>query len=129
VAPRPLTGARILFPASDRAREETVRALEAAGARVTQVPAYRTLAREEAPAELHRLLGEGVDAVTFTSPSAARALGAPPRSAGLPRVAALGETTAAPLRAAGWPDIIVPERPGLDDLAEALARSFAGAEE
>ncbi len=124
-----LSGRTVLLPASDRVRPETVAALEAAGASVTTVPAYRTLARDEAPAELRRCLTEGVDALTFTSPSAAEALGPPPEGIPLPKVAAIGESTAGPLAAAGWRDLVLPGRPELDALAEALARSFATAEE
>lgn len=118
-----LSGARILFPASERAGSDGIAALRAAGADVTQVIAYRTLEREGASAELRRLVEEGAaDAVTFTSPSAAQALG--PAFPTPTQLAAIGTTTAQTLCEAGWRDVLVPARPDLNALAATLAAAF-----
>ena len=70
-----LQGARVLLPRTDIAPEELVRALEAAGARVDQVPAYRTATPEESRAKFKELLGRGrVDIATFSSSSTVRNL-------------------------------------------------------
>lgn len=119
-----LRGARILFPASDRAREEGPAALAAAGADVTKVIAYRILARAAAAEELRAArMDPAVHALTFTSPSAVAALG--PRE-GTPtcRIAAIGPTTAAALRDLGWTDLVVAPEPGFPSLARALADAF-----
>lgn len=119
-----LAGARVLFPASDRAREEGPAALAAAGADVTKVIAYRILARAAACRELRSLRTDpAVHALAFTSPSAAEALG---HREGTPtcRIAAIGRTTAAALAALGWTDIVVAPEPDFPSLARALAEAF-----
>lgn len=119
-----LTGTRVLFPASNRAREEGPAALEAAGADVTKVIAYRILARAAAAQELRAAQTDpAVHALTFTSPSAVAALG--PRE-GTPtcRIAAIGPTTAAALRDLGWTDLVVAPEPAFPSLAQALADAF-----
>ena len=64
-----LAGLRILLPRAERARETLGRALEARGARVDAVPAYRTRAPAGAGASLSAELARGLDAVVLTSPS------------------------------------------------------------
>jgi uroporphyrinogen-III synthase len=68
-----LAGARVLLPRSEIGREVIAEGLRAAGAVVTDVIAYRTVAEQEGDeaAVVRRLLTErGLDAVTFTSGSA-----------------------------------------------------------
>jgi uroporphyrinogen III methyltransferase/synthase len=128
-----LAGASVLFPCAEGARDALPRALEAAGARVERVVAYRTRIPPDAAARLEKALALPVDAVLLASPSAVRHLLA---LAGEARVRALasravfaciGPTTAAALRESGIePPVVSPRQTG-DDLAEALERHFAEA--
>jgi uroporphyrinogen-III synthase len=122
-----LKGLRILLPASDRARPDTAGALESAGADVTRVIAYRTLTRAEALPRLRAAAMDPiVDALTFVSPSAAEALGPAEELPGAAvALAAIGRSTAATLRDAGWPDVIMPPRPTFAGLALALGEALA----
>jgi uroporphyrinogen III methyltransferase/synthase len=67
-----LTGARVLLPRSEIGREVIRDGLRAAGAVVTEVIAYRTVAEAgDDAAPVQKLLTRGgLDAVTFTSGSA-----------------------------------------------------------
>jgi uroporphyrinogen-III synthase len=95
-------GRVILFPCSDKARDELPVTLEARGARVEAVTAYRTRVPSDLGPRLSACLDEGVDLVTFASPSAVdglvQSLG--PRSAGL-ACAVIGPVTAGAAREAG----------------------------
>lgn len=123
-----LVGMRFLQPRAEEGREELSRILEAAGARVEVVPAYRTLAREAAElAPLCRRLRRGdLDAVVFASPSAVRAVrlacgaGFLGEALGL----AIGETTAEALRRAGARRVAAAEEATDAALVEALERRF-----
>jgi len=130
----PLAGARVLFPRAEKAREALVRELEARGARVDAVEAYRTRLPEGAPAALAAALEGGIDAVAFTSPSTvehffalldvalARELLA------RVRFACVGPTTAAALEAAlggRAARVCVAERQDMEALVAALERAFA----
>ncbi len=126
-----LGGAQILFPCAEHAREELPAALEATGARVERVVAYRTTAPADAAAVLRKALAQPLDAVTFTSPSSVRhlfeLLGEQralelARSA---RFAAIGPTTRAELAARGVTRVVVSERQTGEDLARALEAAFA----
>jgi len=122
-----LADARILVPRAAEGREELVDALRAGGAEVSAVAAYRTLpAAVDAPDLLRQLVEGELYALTFTSPSAARAfaalLDAPAREAASRcTLAAIGSTTAEALRKEGLTPDLVPERAGSVELAEALA--------
>ena len=127
----PLDGRDVLLPASDRRRPETVIALERAGASVAEVNAYRTTEAPGAAAALRDLLAhDPPDMAAFTSPSAvevfARVVAEPPPLP-VPRLAAIGRTTAEALAAHGWSEPVRPESPGLESLAEALAHALASA--
>ena len=65
-----VAGLAILFPASDQARDVLPSTLEARGATVDVVVAYRTATPADLVARLAACLEEGVDLVTFASPSA-----------------------------------------------------------
>jgi uroporphyrinogen-III synthase len=122
-----LHGKRVLFPAADHARPETVEALGKAGAEVRCVVAYRTAVRSDAATRLADAMApETADAVTFASPSAVEAFGAHrPAEAPLPPVAAaLGATTARAAERLGFARLVVAGKPGLHSLAETLARNF-----
>jgi len=68
-----LDGCRILLPRSDLADQSLPELLRERGARVDAVPAYRTELQPVTPAGLEEF-GQGVDAITFTSPSTVRGL-------------------------------------------------------
>ena len=69
-----LSGKRVLLPRSELGREIIAEGLRAAGALVTDVVAYRTIAEstDDAPDIRQMLVNGRVDAVTFTSGSAVR---------------------------------------------------------
>ena len=116
-----LSGAEILFPRAEEGRDEAAELLAAAGARVTLVPAYRTvpLAPDEL-APLHARLRAGeIDAIAFFAPSQIAPLR--PALGGVRILAAIGPTTAEALSASGLrADVVAPE-----PTAEALARALA----
>jgi uroporphyrinogen-III synthase len=71
----PLNGTHVLLPRSDIGRDAIADGLRAAGASVTDVVAYRTLAEsspEGSPDVMRMLTDRELDAVTFTSGSAVR---------------------------------------------------------
>ncbi|HYD43016.1 MAG TPA: uroporphyrinogen-III synthase [Anaeromyxobacter sp.] len=125
-------GRRVLLPRPADGRPELLDGLAAAGAEVTAVEAYCTEAVP--PARLAPLRGwleaGEVDAVTFASPSAVRAVLAALDPGGcrlLARtlLAAIGPTTADALRAAGLAHVLVPDLHTGPDLADAIARALA----
>lgn len=123
-------GARILFPASERARTVLPEGLRERGARVHQVVAYRPAPVRLDPADAARLAG--VDALTFTSPSAVEALASSVDPDGLAPLLALpagvqGPTTARAARAAGWAHVVEASPRTFDGLAGALARELGPA--
>lgn len=107
-----LAGRRVLLPRSDRARPELPDALRAAGARVTEVIAYRTVMPPAPEAALDTLRKEGADIITFASPSAVHHAIEMFGDAGFGsmKLAAIGPTTAAALAEIGTPAaILAPE--------------------
>jgi uroporphyrinogen-III synthase/uroporphyrinogen III methyltransferase/synthase len=126
LAPR-VRGRKVLLPRAADGRPELPRGLAAAGALLTAPDAYRTV---PAPAETLRPLagwiaGGEIDAVTFASPSAVKAVtGAlgPEREA-LRKVllSVIGPTTAAALRDAGFEVGAMPSEYTAPALAEAIA--------
>jgi uroporphyrinogen-III synthase len=132
LAAKKVRGARVLVPASTRAREELSEGLRALGAEVDVLPAYATVEPDGLTEAVEHILGEGVDLALFASPSAvesfARAAGG--RAEGL-QVAVIGPTTEAAARAAGMDvrDVASPSTAeGLVAAAErALGRPPGGA--
>lgn len=121
-------GRRVLVPRAAEGRHELVDGLAAAGAEVVDAPCYRTVA---APAVALAPLGDALqggtlDAVTFASPSAVRsvvaALGARSGLLGRCTLAAIGPTTAAAIREAGFGEVVIPEVSTAAGLADAIAR-------
>jgi uroporphyrinogen-III synthase len=98
-----VAGQAILFPSSDQARDVLPSTLEARGARVEVVVAYRTAAPEGLGARLSACLAEGVDLVTFASPSAVSGFlqGLGGRSGAGIACAVIGPVTEAAAREAG----------------------------
>jgi uroporphyrinogen III methyltransferase/synthase len=133
----PLEGARVLFPRADIAREVVVDQLRQAGARITDVVAYRTVldeaTREGDPDVYGMLLERRIDVVTFTSPSAvrnfARLFGEEQATDLLQHatVAAIGPTTADAVAQLGVAVAIQPEMATIPALVRAIAAHFATA--
>jgi uroporphyrinogen III methyltransferase / synthase len=125
----PLRGRRVLLPRAARGRDVLPEGLASAGALVDVVSLYRTLPDTAAAAALGARVARGeLDALTFASPSAARAFAAglsePARAAARRTiVAALGPVTAKALRAAGLAPDVMPERAEAGALIEALAEA------
>jgi uroporphyrinogen III methyltransferase/synthase len=119
-----VAGKRVLLPRAQVAGEELPRRLRRAGALVEVLPLYRTVPDPAAVAAITRLLGSGLDMVTFASASAVGAFVAAAgvgfrRPTGL-RVACIGPVTAAAARDAGLePDIVADEHTSAG-LAEAI---------
>ena len=123
----------VLLPRSDRASEELPALLRKAGAKVTEVIAYRTAGPESFDHDLIAAVRAGqADAVTFFSPSAFREfqnlLGADALASWDSRVAfaAVGRVTAEAIRAANLPVAVQAEEATAASLVEGLENYFAG---
>jgi uroporphyrinogen III methyltransferase / synthase len=123
-------GASVLIPRADIGRDVIGRALTDAGARVTEVVAYQTVAAQRLPDDVLEALEAGrVDVTTFTSGSAVRAmvgiLGDRTRPLlDLTAVAVIGPTTADAARQAGLTVTIQPAQYTVPALVEAIAAHF-----
>lgn len=130
-------GDRILLARAAETRDVLVRLLEAAGATVDEVPAYRTRPeRAEDAGELRQALRDGtVDVVTFTSSSTVRHFADLFRDedlAGLLRgvvVACIGPVTRATAQGLGLETRIVPTEYTIPALARAIADHYASTRE
>jgi len=125
-------GERVLLARAAEARDVLVTLLEAAGARVDEVPAYQTRPAAEDAAELRRALGEGrVDVVSFTSSSTVRHFAELFPGEDLPQVlrgvavACIGPVTRATALALGLEARIVPREYTIPALARAIADHYA----
>lgn len=130
LAARELAGRRVLVPRAEEGREEAIALLRDAGAEIEDVVAYRTVpaaADDPAIAEGLSVLAAGRAALCVVlAPSQVAALGAlvgPAAWAALP-FAAIGETTAAALRAAGATVVAVAETPTPAGIASAAASVY-----
>lgn len=110
-ARRGVEGARVLVPASNRAREELAGGLRSLGATVDVVTAYSMSEPPGLRSAVGDVLASGFDLALFASPSAVEAFAgaAGPRGSGL-KVAVIGPTTEAAARAAGM-DVRAVARP------------------
>lgn len=124
-------GDRVLLPRAAETRDVLVRELDALGAVVTEVPAYRTRAATEAAPGLREALAAGrVDVVTFTSSSTVRSFCALFGAAELPRlvagvtIACIGPITRAAAQGRGLTPQIVPEDYTIPGLARAIVAHF-----
>ena len=133
----PLDSLRVLLPHADIGREVIADQLRAAGASVTDVVAYRTVAVDSPRADdpdVYRLLLEGsIDAVTFTSGSAVRnfaQLYGTEQAVDLLRqtvVATIGPVTTDAATELGGAVTVQPTTYTVPAMVEALAAHFAAA--
>lgn len=125
-----LSGARVLIPRAEIAREVLPAMLQERGAVVDVVPAYRTLgpSEDDAIALRDRIHNGKVDVLTFTSPSTVRevaaALGEHAEAVSRYVIACIGPVTADAARAQGWPVHVTPREYTARALVEALRRHF-----
>jgi uroporphyrinogen-III synthase len=124
---RGLEGCRMLFPASDRARETLPQGLRDRGAKVDVRVAYRTVRPVDLAEKMTRAFEGGIDLVTVASPSAVEAFAeeSPRGGRGVP-VAALGPVTAEAAREAGLDVRVVATESSPEGFAAGI-RKFFGA--
>jgi ferrochelatase len=120
-----LRGKRILYPTSDLARPALREDLEAEGAQVDQVVAYRTVLPADRDEGILDALKRGeIDVVTLASPSALQNLVAMlrPDEACLRRthLVCIGETTAQAVREEGFEVAAVAREPSAEGMVEAI---------
>lgn len=121
-------GDRVLIPRAAEARPAIPRILERRGARVDEIHLYRAAETVGQEASIEALR-QGVDALTFTSPSTLRGFIGLVRAAGLdplrlpgsPVVACIGPITADAAAQAGLAPDVVAESYTVDGLVEAVA--------
>jgi len=126
-----VAGRRVFLPRSDRGDARLSNALREAGARVTEVIAYRTLAPEATDAALlAKVRRAEVDAIVFASPSAFTNFSDSMGDADLAQLstrvqfAAIGPTTARAMRGAGVRVEIEASEPTSAGLAGAIAEYY-----
>jgi len=120
-----LSGSRVLLPVSDRSPAAIAQTLGKRGAAVDVVVAYRTIVAEQAGPDLRAALDQGIDVVTFASPSAVEAF---VDLRGIPRNATavvIGPTTAAAATAAGLDVADMADPETSEGLADAVVRCLS----
>jgi uroporphyrinogen-III synthase len=112
----------VLFPCGELHRPELPRLLRSEGVSVDEVVCYRTVlaSREQARAALGRCA-----VVVAASPSVVELLALACPESARPRLVAVGPTTAAAARAAGWPPAAVATEPSTQALAFAISGLLA----
>jgi uroporphyrinogen III methyltransferase/synthase len=127
----PVEGTRILIPRSEIGRNVLPDGLRAAGAEVNAIQIYRNVPAEVNAEALRRRLVDGaLPILTFTSPSIVRnfvdLLDEPSREAASRCIiAAIGRTTGRALERAGLPADVIPERPDVRALVQAVSERVA----
>jgi uroporphyrinogen III methyltransferase/synthase len=126
-----LKGKRILLPRADIASKNLPEQLRKQGASVEEVVAYRTVAPEDLSLDrLQMILKQGVDVVTFTSPSTVRNLAHLANADGLGallkgvKVACIGPVTADAAKALGVHVNMIASNHTIDDLVEAIVNEI-----
>lgn len=132
----PITpGSKLLWPRGDLAGRELAAALDARGATVTDVVAYRTVADVELLGIVDALRDRRVDAITFSSASTVRHVVEGLGAAGVrverlsaetrPLIVCIGPVSAAAARECGLPVDGIADPSDDDGLIAALIRCFA----
>ena len=126
-ARRGVKGARVLVPASTRARDELVRGLSELGAQVDVVAAYSVVEPPGLGEAVQSCLDGGFDLALFASPSSVEAFAqaAGDRSRGIP-VVVIGPTTEAAARAARFDVRGVASLSTVEGLVGAAERALGG---
>lgn len=125
---RGIAGSRVLFPRGDRAREVLPAMLSAAGAVVEAPIVYRTVPAPGRDQVVETLGRDRLDWIVLTSPSTWQEL-IGVLDEHLPsgvRLAAIGPTTAAAVRAGGHDVACMPDQPGVTELLAAMAGRQGG---
>ena len=125
-----LTGARVLVPSAEDAREVLGAGLRRHGATVESIPVYRTVPVQDDFGPLaSEIDGRRIDAVTFTSSSTVKnfvsLVGPETAMSGRFVSATIGPVTAGTARELGLRDVIEAEPHTIPGLVESLARRFA----
>jgi uroporphyrinogen III methyltransferase/synthase len=122
-------GQRVLLLRADIAPPALADGLRTAGADVTSIAAYRTTGGSGRHADLHRLLAEGLDAVTFTSSSTVThllsALDGDTTPLADAIIASIGPVTSATARGAGLRVDAEADPHTIDGLIAALCEAWA----
>lgn len=123
-----LSGRSVLLPRAAGARAVLRERLEASGASVDEVEAYRAVRDGALAGELRRRLREGtVDVVTFTASSTVdNFVAAVGTDTGDARIAAIGPITARTARGHGLPVHVVAREYTIPGLIDALRAYYAG---
>jgi uroporphyrinogen-III synthase len=124
-----LTGARVLIPSAEDARDALAAGLRRHGATVENIAVYRTVPVQADLSGLAKDISRGrIDAVTFTSSSTVRSfvalVGRPAATSGRYVAATIGPITADTARELGIREIIEAEPHTVPGLVESLARRF-----
>ncbi len=125
-------GKRVLLPRAEIARKALPEAIRAAGGTADEIAVYRTLPAQPDPKGL-AALKDGVDWITFTSPSTVENFVELVRGQGLdplelprsPRVACIGPITERAARVAGFDVALVARDYTAEGLIEALKSAVA----
>jgi len=125
-----LSGASVLIPSAEDAREALSTGLRQHGAKVENIAVYRTVPLQTDLSGLAKDISLGrIDAVTFTSSSTVRSfvdlVGRPAATSGRFVAATIGPVTADTARELGLREIIEAEPHTVPGLVESLARRFA----
>ncbi len=123
-AQTPLRGQRILIPTVAEARPVLRTGLRERGAEVDDVIAYRTVFVEEVGPDVLDQLGEGVDLVTFTSPSTVRSFHRLVGGQVVAAAAVIGPVTADAARELGYRVAVEADPFTIPGLVEAISSHF-----
>jgi uroporphyrinogen-III synthase len=112
----------VLYPCGEIRRDELPARLRAEGIEVTEVVCYRSVLAGESAA---RDAAERARVLVVASPSVADLLARACPAGSRPALLAVGPTTAAAARAAGWPPSGVARRPAVDALVSGVRTLLA----
>jgi uroporphyrinogen-III synthase len=112
----------VLFPCGDSRRDDLPSILRASGVAVDEVQVYRSLLADPQTA---REAAADADALLVASPKVATLLAGVTRQGDRPALVAIGPTTAAAARRAGWAPDAVARRPTVDVVLEYIRAVLA----
>ena len=125
-----LDGAKVLLPRTDIGSEALSKGLEARGASVREVIAYRTVTPDNAGERAAEILAQAVDVATFTSSSTVgnlvAVLNGDLQRLGNAKIACIGPVTAVAAKQVGLDVDIVAEESTVGGLVAAIKDHYAG---